>query len=526
MLFHVLLLSIALGSVLLAINLIWLHNKDVEKVETALRLVEEHTLPTVTNAIWLMDEEQVKSLINGILLNPDFVGVQIYNESRQLVFNVENENESYSSYLTRDYPLISINQNPQTPTLGFLRVIATKEKIYDRLIEQALIMAVSSFVLGLILSLVYLSLFKNRVTRHLKAIQEYFVTTIQHNRYQALQLKKAHEHVDEFSRIQEAINEAISRFSTAQREQRERLSSNEKDLEMKEQITSTLMQDRSELQKAISDTHTELKQAKRDLMHYSHRLGRAEQSQELANDIGTKTNSLSVAIHELESKNHRLTIQLEKFAQRLEQGQDVIPLDREQLLTVFREYNHHTIATRRDFANSLKELQSGIKDVNDTIFTFNQSNLESSSKDIIQADSFIEDVISFLQENHPDWYFIKDIQDGIRFQAERYRLFNIFIHLITHSSKSYGIDEEVQIFISLGETESMVQFIISDQGKTFSETELSAFLSKDQTKINNFFYAASYVNLLRGSLEFLPNAPKGTRICLSLPKQTALQVAN
>ena len=143
----------------------------------------------------------------------------------------------------------------------------------------------------------------------------------------------------------------------------------------------------------------------------------------------------------------------------------------------------------------------------------------------IRTDEFNPELIKQLQERYPDSELRVKTTNPFTFQADRFMLEGVLIHLVENSVK-YGAQH---ITIDLEEEATHVKIQVSDDGIGINEEDRpfiydKFFRSGDENKREKpgtglgLFIAKQFIELHQGTLTYKEQLPKGSIFTITLPK--------
>ena len=173
-------------------------NTDIKNIETAL-------LPNIVTSLWVMDEEQLQSELNGILniAHMKYAKVQLNNK---IIASAGVPQDKGA--LNREFPIYQVH-NGRKLYIGALYLSVDMKEVYEELRDQTLgrLLYLGGYVL--LISLFLFFIFQVRVTRHLTAIAAYFKTSDPWESERPLILEgraAVDENMDEIGQVVTAIN--------------------------------------------------------------------------------------------------------------------------------------------------------------------------------------------------------------------------------------------------------------------------------------------------------------------------------
>ncbi|GAB3111344.1 response regulator [Aestuariicella hydrocarbonica] len=173
----------ALGGTLL--QLYYSYHDDVSELEKRLNQVRISTLPSITKSLWGFDEEQLNVQIRSVLEVEDVVQVTVvwrdWNNQEQAMMasaleteqGLDEMDKATQNVLTKEYPLVYASDNSPDQTLGTLIVVASLDRVYQKLWSRAGYIGLVQGFTTLIVCLFILLLVRFLLTRHMDTIAAY-----------------------------------------------------------------------------------------------------------------------------------------------------------------------------------------------------------------------------------------------------------------------------------------------------------------------------------------------------------------
>jgi PAS domain S-box-containing protein len=152
---------ITLATTALQVFLDYRHDRDT--IESYMRQIESSYLSSLVNSVWVSDETQIRSQIEGLARLPDmeYLGIRVDGAPKWVT------GERRSKYvIAAEFPLVQ-SYKGRDITIGVLETVASLDAVYDRLIGKvAIILAGNAFKTFLVAGFM-LFLFQVLVTKHL-----------------------------------------------------------------------------------------------------------------------------------------------------------------------------------------------------------------------------------------------------------------------------------------------------------------------------------------------------------------------
>jgi len=167
----VILCSSLLTLITTAFQLYFDYQKDVKSIHTNILFIEESYLPAIVFSVYTLDMEQVKILLEGTLNIIDIEYIEIDNTSNNIIKSAGNPTASRD--VIRVFPLDYTTASGKKISLGTLKVSASFEGIYKRLVEEAYLSLLSNMLRMFVAALIFLAIINSIIIRHLKKVSNF-----------------------------------------------------------------------------------------------------------------------------------------------------------------------------------------------------------------------------------------------------------------------------------------------------------------------------------------------------------------
>lgn len=167
---YIVLFSSVVTIVLTGIQLWVDYNQGINNLHQRIKQIELTNIASITQSMWTMDSSLIQIQLDGLVRINDIVFVKITNENGKLI--ASSGDASTKNTIEKNIQLQYLYRNKNTP-LGVLKVIATKENIYQTLIDTVIVILISQAVKTFLVSIFILVLFNYLVTRHLQKISQH-----------------------------------------------------------------------------------------------------------------------------------------------------------------------------------------------------------------------------------------------------------------------------------------------------------------------------------------------------------------
>ena len=165
----IVLFSSLITLILTAFELYRDYKHDIGLIETQLEEIQNVHVPSLSNSLWVVDQRNLKSLIEGIYNLPNMQYLEVKDNDKIWVATGSYKTENI---ISRQYPLTQLHFGQDTE-IGTLTVVASLQGTYQRLIDKVIVILIKNgiktfFVASFILLVVHFL-----VTRHLLHIVQY-----------------------------------------------------------------------------------------------------------------------------------------------------------------------------------------------------------------------------------------------------------------------------------------------------------------------------------------------------------------
>ena len=131
------------------------YDRDVELIHSSLRQVQSSYLHSITNSLWVTDDELLHIQLEGIMRLPDmqFIEVRKGTEVLQAIGTPQSE-----SIIEQTIPLV-YDYNGQDVHLGELHVVASLKGVYARILDRVLVIlgiqTIKTFLVSLFIFIIF-----------------------------------------------------------------------------------------------------------------------------------------------------------------------------------------------------------------------------------------------------------------------------------------------------------------------------------------------------------------------------------
>lgn len=202
---YIVLFSSVVTLFLTAIQLRIDYNEGIDVIHQRIDQIKFTNIDSITRALWTIDHSSIQIQLDGLNRINDIIFVKITDANNKLI--------STSGKINTDNTIsenIVIHQQyrGQEILLGTLTVVATKENVYQQLIDTVIVILISQAIKTFLVSLFVLVIFYYLVTRHLVKIAGYTDRLKLTSRPSPLILDRSHSRInsDELDRVVDSIN--------------------------------------------------------------------------------------------------------------------------------------------------------------------------------------------------------------------------------------------------------------------------------------------------------------------------------
>lgn len=145
------------------------YSRDRNFLNTQLNQIQTSRVPSLSSALWFLDEAQITAQLEGILGLRDIVSARVVTLTGESFFRgVQSTDEPE----VRSYPLVYISQE-KPEILGTLVVTADRGGLLARLKDKVLVILITQAVQIFFISVFIVVIFHILVTRHLQTMAAY-----------------------------------------------------------------------------------------------------------------------------------------------------------------------------------------------------------------------------------------------------------------------------------------------------------------------------------------------------------------
>ncbi|MCW9012727.1 MAG: PAS domain S-box protein [Gammaproteobacteria bacterium] len=202
---YIVLFSSIVTLILTAIQLRIDYNEGINVIHQRIKQIELTNLDSIRQSLWTIDTSSIQIQADGLSRINDIIFVEITDENNRLVASAGKVDTKNT--IRKNIELVQEYRGKKT-ALGTLTIVATKENVYQKLIDTVVVILISQAIKTFLVSLFVLIIFYYLVTRHLEKISQHFEKLELTSRPVSLSLNRHNsDNVDdELSRVVKSIN--------------------------------------------------------------------------------------------------------------------------------------------------------------------------------------------------------------------------------------------------------------------------------------------------------------------------------
>jgi len=169
LIFYILLFSSVITLLSTAVQLHFDYTRDVKIIDQRMLQIRDSYLKSIILSVWTMDKSQLKLQLEGLYGLPDMQYLEIDVEGKPFVSVGTPQKKSI---IEMQFPLMYAYKD-QEINLGMLRVVASLDGVYQRLLDRIVVILGSQAVKTFLVTAFIFLIFQYLVTRHLEKIAAY-----------------------------------------------------------------------------------------------------------------------------------------------------------------------------------------------------------------------------------------------------------------------------------------------------------------------------------------------------------------
>jgi len=162
--FYIIVFSSCVTLVLTLIQLRIDYTDGINTIQQRLEQIKLTNLNTITQSLWTLDNDSIEVQLAGLKRIPDIIRIELRNNRGEMLATLGSIDTSHT--ISREYPIHKSYRDEQL-LLGKLKIVATKENLYQKLLGTVLVILVSQAIKTFLVSIFILVIFYYLVTRHI-----------------------------------------------------------------------------------------------------------------------------------------------------------------------------------------------------------------------------------------------------------------------------------------------------------------------------------------------------------------------
>ncbi len=421
----ILVFSTVVTLLLTALQLFIEYRRDVAMIEDRLGEIGRSSLETITASLWNVDGDQLRLHLEGLLRLPDMRAMEV-RETMDAVRNplvVAVGERSDRAVIERTFPLVYVDRGVPR-TVGVLYAQATLDKVYRRLLEQALVIMLTQGVKTFLVSLFILYIVQRLVTRHLIAIARFLTGYHPERPSTPLALERtAPRWPDELDRMVEAFNDMGRSLQRAFDDLRAVQAELEKDIAARIRAEAEVIRLNAGLEQRVRQRTAELEAANRELGAFSYSVS-----------------------HDLRAPLRRI----DGFVRILEE-----------------EHGRNLDERGRHFLNRISGGARDLSAMIDSFLKLSRSTRGELALELVDLSRLAAEIVAELAEKEPERSVAVEIAPDLHVQGDRRLLRAALENLLENAWKYTRRTEAPSVAVGREAVEGGVAFVVRDNGAGF-----------------------------------------------------------
>lgn len=206
---YIVLFSSVITLALTAIQLKLDYNNGISFIHQRINQIKLTNLESITQSLWTLDKSSVQILLDGLSRINDIVFVKVTDQNNKTI--AQSGTFTTTNIISSEINLSKMYRGKNN-FLGTLTIIATKENLYQHLIDTVIIILISQAIKTFLVSMFVLFIFYYLVTRHLKKIANHSDKLELTTKASPLVLNRGHFKKHSDDELEQVVN-SINRMS-------------------------------------------------------------------------------------------------------------------------------------------------------------------------------------------------------------------------------------------------------------------------------------------------------------------------
>lgn len=198
------------------------YQQEMSDFQATLTQIETANLAAITRSVWVIDEQQIQSVIDGLIELNDISYVAVKDEEKQIRWFSGISSDSDSNELQHQRPL-KYSYRDKEIIIGYLVVEGSLATIYDRIVTELLIILGSNALKTVLVALFVIFVFYQMIGRHILQLAHHAKissTTGEFPEFAIERKKNSSAAIDELDQLTDAFNGMTSRLKKREEELR------------------------------------------------------------------------------------------------------------------------------------------------------------------------------------------------------------------------------------------------------------------------------------------------------------------
>ena len=490
------------------------YHADINRIEQQFNNIQTSYLQAITLSVWSLDDSQIETQLIGLSQLPDIEYVSILVDGET---NWEEGKPISRAHRTIDLALEYSAPGINTQNIGQLRVTASIDNVYSRLINKAGVILVSNgiktfLVAGFILLVVWL-----HITRHLQTIARYLRSLDPINSTSPLALNKRNppDKQDEIDDVVTTINQMSSSLHDSYQELHQNKLHLQELVEQRDALLETEREYKETLEERVSERTQQLKSSMEELQSAQNLLIETEKMAALGNMVAGVAHEINTPIGVCRTASSFQGEHSKEIREKLTDG----TLKQSDLMAFLDGIDESSVLFETNIIKASKLISS---------FKLIATDQSYDAKQQFNLKSYLESSIQTIypQYKHQHVNFHLDLPDDIQLDsypgAFHHILSNLINNTITHGfEKSDGgninINAHKEGDCALLEYHDDGRGLTTEESKKLFEPFFTTKRGKGGSGLGMSIVFNIVSRQLGGTISLLNSAEPGFHICIKIP---------